>query len=211
MKRTMKRPYYIFIPLFILCITLFGAFILQRNIHPPKPAVESLPQLSSGRILIAYYSQTGHSAAVAKAIQQEVGGDVYHIQATTTYPQSAPAMLSQVKKEQNERIIPDLASPVPDLSQYDVIILGFPNWYDTAPMAVFTFLRNPELQGKIIIPYITYGLSGSGFSEDDIRQATRGSIVLPILSIHASQTKQPQSIIRPWLTSLGLLNKEGHL
>ena len=91
----------------------------------PRPA-ESIQAAAPERILIAYYSQSGHTEAVAKAIQQETGGDLYHIRTNIAYPKNAPAMQSQAKAEYNEGLRPSLAEPMPDMSRYDVVLLGFP-------------------------------------------------------------------------------------
>lgn len=87
----------------------------------------------SDRILIAYYSQSGHTEAVAKSVQEKTGGRLYRIRTNIQYPRSAPAMQSQVKAEYNERLRPLLSEAMPDMGQYDVVFLGFPNWYNAPP------------------------------------------------------------------------------
>ena len=125
----------------------------------------------SDRILIAYYSQSGHTEAVAKSVQEKTGGRLYRIRTNIQYPRSAPAMQSQVKAEYNERLRPPLSEAMPDMGQYDVVFLGFPNWYNAPPVAVLTFLEQASWQGKVIVPFVTYGLSGWGSSLEDIRAA----------------------------------------
>ena len=129
-----------------LAVTIVWAFVSY-----PQPA-ESVQAAVPERILIAYYSQSGHTEAVAKAIQQETGGDLYHIRTNIAYPKNAPAMQSQAKAEYNEGLRPSLAEPMPDMSRYDVVLLGFPNWYNAPPVGVFTFLEGTDWKGKTIVP-----------------------------------------------------------
>lgn len=181
-----------------LAVTIGWAFVSY-----PRPA-ESIQAVAPERILIAYYSQSGHTEAVAKAIQQETGGDLYRIRTNISYPKNAPAMQSQVKAEYNEGLRPPLAEPMPDMSRYDVVLLGFPNWYNAPPVGVFTFLEGTDWKGKTVVPFVTYGLSGWGSSIDDIREAAPNAAVAKGLAVHASQAGHCRKAVASWLDSLGL-------
>lgn len=182
----------------VLAVTIGWAFVSY-----PRPA-ESIQAAAPERILIAYYSQSGHTEAVAKAIQQETGGDLYRIRTNISYPKKAPAMQSQVKAEYNEGLRPPLAEPMPDMSRYDVVLLGFPNWYNAPPVGVFTFLEGTDWKEKTIVPFVTYGLSGWGSSIDDIRVAAPNAAVAKGLAVHASQAGHCRKAVASWLDSLGL-------
>lgn len=181
-----------------LAVTIVWAFVSY-----PQPA-ESVQAAVPERILIAYYSQSGHTEAVAKAIQQETGGDLYHIRTNIAYPKNAPAMQSQAKAEYNEGLRPSLAEPMPDMSRYDVVLLGFPNWYNAPPVGVFTFLEGTDWKEKTIVPFVTYGLSGWGSSIDDIRAAAPDAVLAKGLAVHASQAGNCKEAVASWLDSLGL-------
>ncbi|WP_301962915.1 flavodoxin [uncultured Megasphaera sp.] len=181
-----------------LAVTIVWAFVSY-----PRPA-EFIQAVAPERILIAYYSQSGHTEAVAKAIQQETGGDLYRIRTNISYPKNAPAMQSQVKAEYNEGLRPPLAEPMPDMSRYDVVLLGFPNWYNAPPVGVFTFLEGTDWKGKTVVPFVTYGLSGWGSSIDDIREAAPNAAVAKGLAVHASQAGHCRKAVASWLDSLGL-------
>lgn len=182
----------------VLAVTIGWAFVSY-----PRPA-ESIQAAAPERILIAYYSQSGHTEAVAKAIQQETGGDLYRIRTNISYPKNAPAMQSQVKAEYNEGLRPPLAEPMPDMSRYDVVLLGFPNWYNAPPVGVFTFLEGTDWKEKTIVPFVTYGLSGWGSSIEDIRVAAPNAAVAKGLAVHASQAGHCRKAVASWLDSLGL-------
>lgn len=181
-----------------LAVTIVWAFASY-----PQPA-ESVQAAAPERILIAYYSQSGHTEAVAKAIQQETGGDLYHIRTNIEYPKNAPAMQSQAKAEYNEGLWPSLAEPMPDMSRYDVVFLGFPNWYNAPPAGVFTFLEQTDWEVKTIVPFVTYGLSGWGSSIDDIRAAAPDAVLAKGLAVHASQAGHCKEAVASWIDSLGL-------
>ena len=181
-----------------LAVTIVWAFVSY-----PRPA-EFIQAVAPERILIAYYSQSGHTEAVAKAIQQETGGDLYRIRTNISYPKNAPAMQSQVKADYNEGLRPPLAEPMPDMSRYDVVLLGFPNWYNAPPVGVFTFLEGTDWKGKTVVPFVTYGLSGWGSSIDDSREAAPNAAVAKGLAVHASQAGHCRKAVASWLDSLGL-------
>ena len=174
----------------------------------PQPTGHVQPAAPE-RILIAYYSHGGHTEAVAKEIQKFVGGDLYRIRTNTVYPRNAPAMQSQVKAEYNEGRRPPLADPLPDMSRYDVVFLGFPNWYNAPPAGVFTFLEQTPWQGKTIIPFTTYELSGWGSSMEDIRDAAPDAEISRGLAVHASQVGTCREAVASWIGSLGMHTAQG--
>ena len=174
----------------------------------PQPAGH-IRAAAPERILIAYYSHGGHTEAVAREIRQITGGDLYRIRTNVVYPLSAPAMQSQVKSEYNEGFRPALADPLPDMSRYDVVFLGFPNWYNAPPTGVLTFLELTSWQGKTIVPFVTYGLSGWGSSMEDIRAAAPDAAIAKGLAVQTSQAGSCRDALMSWLDSLGIYTVRG--
>jgi len=86
------------------------------------------------------------------------------------------------------------------MDRYDTIILGYPNWWGTFPMAVFTFLEEYEFAGKTIPPFCTHEGSGLGGSERDIRKLCPGAKVLPGLAIRGGGVKGANDAIKSWIT-----------
>ena len=157
------------------------------------------------KILIAYYSQNNrNTATVAKEIQKITGGDIFQIKTTTEYPKNVPGFLAQVKSEYTRQIRPELAEQLPNFDEYDLVFLGFPNWYDSPPMGVFTFLEQYKWEGKTIAPFITYGLSGMGSSIGDIHTSAPQATILRGLAIHASEIKGSNKLIEDWLKQINL-------
>ena len=82
-------------------------------------------------ILIAYFSYTGHTKGIARQIQALTGGDLFEIRPAIPYPQDYDTAERQGRRETRDGYHPPLAEPSPDLSGYDALLLGTPNWFNT--------------------------------------------------------------------------------
>ena len=118
--------------------------------------------------------EKGHTAAAAEYIQKAVGGDLFEIETVKTYIKDHMKMIYEAKEELQQGIRPELKS-YPDISGYDTIFLGFPNWWNTMPMPVVGFLEHYNWNGKRIIPFCTSGGSGFGKSLDDLKKICTGA------------------------------------
>jgi len=164
-----------------------------------KPAGEK-----SGKILIAYFSKTGNTRNVAQEIQKDVGGDLFEIKTTNKYPEEYQATTEQAKTEKNNNFRPQLATQVADFSSYDVIFVGYPIWWGTMPMGVFSFLEQHNFAGKTVIPFCTHGGSGLGDSVSDIKKTLPQANVLSGLAVRGSEASKSQTEIANWLKSIGM-------
>ena len=113
--------------------------------------------------------EKGHTAAAAEYIQKAVGGDLFEIETVKTYIKDHMKMIQEAKDVLEKGIRPKLKS-YPDISGYDTIFLGFPNWWNTLPMPVVGFLEHYDWSGKRIIPFVTSGGSGFGKSRDELKK-----------------------------------------
>lgn len=104
----------------------------------------------------------GNTQYVAQLIQENTGADIFRIEPKTPYPTDHSTLVDLAKKEQEKNARPELAAKVENLDQYDVIFLGYPNWWGDMPMILYTFLESHDLSGKTVIPFNTHG--GSGLS-----------------------------------------------
>lgn len=135
-----------------------------------------LPQMSraqtaskTSRILVVYFSRTGNTRAVAQHIHGLVGGDIIQIRAAHAYPADYRETTEVAKVELRTNARPKLANDVADTSPYNTVFIGYPNWWGTLPMALFTFMDRHDLSGKTIIPFCTHEGSRLGRGPDDIR------------------------------------------
>ena len=124
---------------------------------------EDVDAVSSASLLRKDGALYGNTQYVAALIQQATGGDLFLIETEEKYPADYDETDQLGGKENRERSRPALASHVDDIADYDMIYLGYPNWYYDMPMAVYAFLEEYDLSGKTIIPFVTSG--GSGFSK----------------------------------------------
>ncbi|MBD5560679.1 MAG: flavodoxin [Clostridia bacterium] len=112
--------------------------------------------------LIVYFSWSGNTRQVADAIQQQTGADVFEIVPVNAYPEDYDETVDVGQQEKRDGARPEFQGEVPDLSGYDRIFIGFPNWWGDMPMILYTFLEGTDLSGKTIAPFVTS--SSSGFS-----------------------------------------------
>lgn len=98
--------------------------------------------------------------------------------------------------------IPEIKVEVENMDDYDVICLGFPNWWGTMPMAVFTFLESHDLSGKKICPFCTNEGSGMGHSEKDIRSLCPESRLERGLALRGSSVNHAGKEIENWVAGL---------
>ncbi len=118
---------------------------------------------SSNKILIAYYSQKGTTQYAAQQIQGKIGGDLFEIKPTNPYPEPHDPCLVRQMQEIEQKARPTVAGKVENMTQYDVIFVGYPIWYYQAPMVVDTFMESYDFSGKVVIPFCTSG----GYPIDD--------------------------------------------
>lgn len=181
----------------------------QEKNSPPntKAEIGDQPQMNTGnkKILIAYFSKTGNTREIANQIHANVGGDMFEIKTVDPYPADYKATVDQAKREQENNYRPKLATVVQNMDSYDVIFLGYPNWWGTMPMAVFTFLEGYNFSGKTIIPFCTHEGSRLGRSVNDIHQLCPQAALLDGLAIQGSSAKNAQNDVATWLRQIGMI------
>ena len=137
-------------------------------------------------------------------IQEQAGGELFEIEPETTYTDDINALSGIALQEQRDDIRPALKSTVEDMYQYDVIFIGFPNWWNNMPMPVFTFLEEYDFSGKTVIPFTTYGNGGWGRSIGSIQEALPESDVLDGLAVQEHELKDALTEVAEWVQGLGL-------
>lgn len=138
-----------------------GSNILIAYFSVPED-VETVDAVAGASVVVKDNERMGNTEYVAKTIQKTVGGDLFRIDTVEAYPLDHDPLVDQAADEQNEGKRPELLNNLENYEQYEVILLGFPNWWADLPMPVYTFLEEYDFGGKTIIPFVTHG--GSGFS-----------------------------------------------
>ena len=160
---------------------------------------------SESMVLIAYFSWSGNTKQLAEMIQEQMGGELFEIEPETPYTDDINELSGISLQEQRDNIRPALSSAAPDMSQYDVIFVGFPNWWNNMPMPVFTFLEEYDFSGKTVIPFTTYGNGVWGKSVDSIRATLPDVTILDGLAIQEHELQDASSEVSEWLQGLGLI------
>lgn len=165
------------------------------------------------KVLIAYFTRegnnyvsgnivnlpVGNTEVAAKMIQNITEADMFRIEAVKPYPEDYTECTEVAKKELRENARPELTHHVDNVESYNVIFLGYPNWWGTFPMPVFTLLESNDFSGKTIIPFCTHEGSGMGRSESDIKKLCPGAKVEKSLAIRGGSVKGAEKEISKWV------------
>lgn len=141
---------------------------------------------------------TGNTAVVAEKIAALAGAAVFELKTKHDYPFIYRECTEMAQSELRANSRPKLVKTI-DVGEYDTIALGYPNWWGTMPMAVFTFLESQNLSGKTILPFCTHEGSGMGRSEADIRKLCPNSDIRRGLAIHGSAVSEADAAVKAWL------------
>jgi flavodoxin len=149
----------------------------------------------------------GNTIVVANMVHDAVGGDLFQVVTVDPYPASYDATTAQALKEQDANARPKLSTHVPNMADYDTIYLGYPDWWGTLPMPIFTFLEEYDFSGKTIVPFCTHEGSGLGRSERDIAKLCPKAKLLKGLAIRGSSVDRARGEVEAWLAGLGKMPK----
>ena len=107
--------------------------------------------------LVAYFSASGVTAKMAKALAEVTGADLFEITCIEPYSTDYNTVLQEAQRDQNTQARPELAAQVENMEQYDTILLGYPNWWASIPMPVASFMEEYDFYGETIIPFCSHG------------------------------------------------------
>lgn len=146
----------------------------------------------------------GNAELIANWIAEETGGDLFSIKTQNKYSSDYDECLNQARKERDNNERPALVERVNNIDDYDVIFLGFPNWWYTCPMAVFTFVESYDLEGKTIIPFCTHGTGGLSRTIRDLKNILPENCeVLEAIGVYRPEVKNSKNKVLDWLKKLG--------
>ena len=154
------------------------------------------------KILVAYFSWSGNTKAVAEEIHKQVGGDIVEIVPATPYSETYSVTVAKSKAEQAANARPAISTKIADFDKYDVVFLGYPNWWGSFPMPVATFVETYKLDGKTVAPFFTHGGGGEQRCLSDLQKLTPNAKFTQDLVLSGSSAKNAQGQIKSWLDSL---------
>ena len=155
--------------------------------------------------IVAYFSASGTTAAVAKTLAEVAGADLYEIKPQTPYTRADlnwQDKKSRSSVEMNDKSFrPVLADRDAHVENYDTMFLGFPIWWYTAPTIINTFLESYDFTGKTIILFATSGGSGFGKTAADLKNSAKGAVIRDGKLLNGRQSKEALTV---WVNSLSM-------
>ncbi len=151
------------------------------------------------------YVKVGNTEIVAGIMKELIPADTFKIEMKEPYSPVYMTCIEEAKRDLRAKARPELVSLPESIDEYDTIILAYPNYWGTMPMAVFTFLEAFDFTGKTILPLCTNEGSGLGGSERDIKKTCPGADVKKGLPITGSQAAASKTSVQKWLSLNGLM------
>lgn len=184
----------------LIFLLILGAMTLNFNID-----AQTGSSTGTKKILVAYFSHSGNTKAVAEQISKATGGDIFRIETVTAYPHEYNKLVDLVKREVESNYKPAIKDSKSDTGTYDIIFVGSPNWWGTIAPPVATFLSGHDLSGKTIIPFMTHEGSRMGHAVADIKGLCPGSTILDGFPVRGSNATSSQAGIKQWLQSIKII------
>jgi len=175
--------------------------------------------VKQNKILVAYFSRNGNNyvdgrivnlpvgntEVLAKMIQEITEGDLFRIVPVNSYPVDYTETTEVARKELRENARPKLSNRIENMDSYNVIFLGYPNWWGAIPMPVATFLSEYDFSGKTIAPFCTNEGSRLGRSLTNIIELCPQSTILNGLAVRGGDAKKAQNEVSEWLRELRMI------
>ena len=165
----------------------------EETATPTPTATPDAP--AQGNVLVAYFSHTGNTEAVAEQIAERTGGTLAQIQRAEDYAD----LQQEAEEEILQGVRPEITVSVDNVEEYDTIFVGYPIWWDEAPAMIATFLESYDFSGKTIVPFCT---SASDSIDNSLHIFSE---LCPEAAIAEGLTANDEADIEPWLQGLGLL------
>lgn len=159
---------------------------------------------TGGKILIAYFSWGGNTRGVAREIQAQTGADLFEITPVDPYSADYNTVLMEAQEDQHRQARPELSEHIKNMDEYDIILLGYPNWWASIPMPIASFLEEYDFSGKTIIPFCSHGGGRFGQSLTAIAKLAPDAVMGEGLSVHYSGGSSLSGDVTAWLETNGI-------
>ena len=151
------------------------------------------------------YVKVGNTEIVVGHMKELIEADTFKIEMKKPYSPVYTICIEEAKKDLKENARPELVSIPDSIEDYDTVVLAYPNYWGTMPMAVVTFLEKFDFSGKTILPLCTNEGSGMGLSVSDLKKYAAGAAVADGLSITGSQAAESKTKVEKWFKVNGLI------
>lgn len=166
------------------------------------------PKQVSQKVLVLYYSQLGHTKAVAEEIAQRTGADIEEIVMVDPYDTSFAATIQRCMQEREARVLPEIQAVAVNVADYDVIFLGYPVWFGTYAPPVTKWLEGVDLSGKKVVPFCTFGSGGLESSVADLVKCQPNAEVLEGYGVRATRMEAMPKEVEQFLIAGGFVDGE---
>lgn len=199
----------------VLCNTAYASNTSEEGIKTEEKTMNM-----DGKKLVVFFSHTGenynvgyiekgNTHIVADMIADATGADIFEIVPEKGYPKSYNECIEIAKKELQANARPAVKGDV-KIEDYDVIFIGYPQWWGEPPMCVYTFIEKHDWNGKTVIPFVTHEGSGMGGTDRKIAAECKGANTLTGkgLAIQGKVAQENQASakksVEKWLEGLGM-------
>lgn len=164
----------------------------------------STPIETGSKSLVVYFSWSGNTENVAKSIQSQTDSDIFEIVPSTPYSDDYDTVLDLAQEEQRKNARPAISGSIDNINDYDVIYVGFPNWWGDMPMILYTFFDTYDLSGKTVALFCTSGGSGLSGTVNEVKSLEPDATVTEGLHISSGSSSNPDNAVSEWLNDIGL-------
>lgn len=179
-----------------------GKMLIAYFTSPETDGVDAVAGASRVIVDEKLYSNTQY---IAELIQEATGADIFQIKTVKPYPSTHKELVDYAKVENENKGRPRLSTHIDNLADYDIIFIGFPNWWYDMPMPMYSFFEEYDFTEKIIIPFNTHG--GSRFSSaiKTITELEKGATVIKKgLPISRESVDKAKPTVIKWLSDIGI-------
>lgn len=179
----------------------------EKNNPPSNSTDQSVIEQSAKtdtKSLIVYFSWSGNTKNLAQTIQSQTNADIFEIEAVVPYGDDYDTVVDLAQEEQRADARPAITNQIENINEYDVIYVGYPNWWGDMPMILYTFFDNYDLSNKTIAPFCTSGGSGLSNTVNEIKNLEPNAAATNGLHIGSSSVNNSDNTIRQWLQEINL-------
>ncbi len=169
----------------------------EASSEQPEETVQS-----GSKSLVVYFSWSGNTENVAKSIQSQTDSDIFEIVPVTPYSDDYDTVVDLAQEEQKNNARPAISGNIENIEQYDVIYVGFPNWWGDMPMILYTFFDTYDLSGKTVALFCTSGGSGLSNTVNEVKSLEPNATVTEGLHIGSGLASNPDNAVSEWLNDI---------
>ena len=160
----------------------------------------------NSKSLVVYFSWSGNTENVAESIQRQTGADIFEILPAVPYSDDYDTVVDLAREEQRNNARPAISGGIENIEQYDIIYVGFPNWWGDMPLILYTFFDTYDLSDKTVALFCTSGGSGLSGTVNEVRSLEPNAAVTEGLHIISGSSSNPDNAVGQWLEDIGLAN-----